>query len=96
MGEMGVSPRPTVAQWLQQKQQQRKRDMQEALICWDRSVYQSVCATIIQWNPGDLSAKNKVTRVLECVLLLIAFYNNRLLVLSNFIWEGSTCSILSH
>ena len=36
MGEMGVSPRPTVAQWLQQKKQQKKRDMQEALISWDR------------------------------------------------------------
>ena len=36
MGEMGVSPRPTVAQWLQQKEQQRKRDIQEALISWDR------------------------------------------------------------
>lgn len=36
MGEMGVSPRPTVSQWLQQKRLQRKRDMQEALISWDR------------------------------------------------------------
>ena len=36
MGEMGESPRPTVAQWLQQKQQQKKRNMQEALMSWDR------------------------------------------------------------
>ena len=38
MGEMGVSPRPTVAQWLRGKQQQRKRAVQDALINWDRSV----------------------------------------------------------
>ena len=36
MGEMGVSPRPTVAQWLKGKQEQRKRAMQDALINWDR------------------------------------------------------------
>ena len=38
MGEMGVSPRPTVAQWLRGKQEQRKRAMQDALINWDRSL----------------------------------------------------------
>ena len=43
MGEMGVSPRPTVAQWLQQKKQQKKRDMQEALISWDRCGCFAVC-----------------------------------------------------
>ena len=43
MGEMGVSPRPTVAQWLQQKKQQKKRDMQEALISWDRCACFVVC-----------------------------------------------------
>ena len=36
MGEMGISPRPTVAQWLQQKREQKKASMQEALISWDR------------------------------------------------------------
>ena len=36
MGKMGINPRPTVAQWLQQKREQKKAAMQEALISWDR------------------------------------------------------------
>ncbi len=36
MGKMGVNPRPTVAQWLQRKQMQKKAEMQESLITWDR------------------------------------------------------------
>ncbi|CAI8051807.1 hypothetical protein GBAR_LOCUS28359, partial [Geodia barretti] len=48
MGEMGVSPRPTVAQWLRGKQEQRKRAMQDALINWDRSKPQRETAILIQ------------------------------------------------
>ena len=36
MVELGVSPRPTVAQWLQQKREQKKAVVQDALISWDR------------------------------------------------------------
>ena len=36
MSELGVNPRPTVAQWLKCKQLQKKAEMQESLIAWDR------------------------------------------------------------
>jgi len=36
MTELGVNPRPTVAQWLQRKQQQKKAELQGSLITWDR------------------------------------------------------------
>ena len=36
MGEMGINPRPTVAQWLQRKQLQQKSTLQDSLIKWDR------------------------------------------------------------
>ena len=36
MGGMGISPRPTVPHWLNQKNDQGRREMQEALISWDR------------------------------------------------------------
>lgn len=38
MGALGVSPRPTVAQWLQRKQMERKAKLQDSLISWDRSM----------------------------------------------------------
>lgn len=37
MGAIGVNPRPTVAQWLQRKQLQRKAKLQDSLISWDTS-----------------------------------------------------------
>ena len=39
MGSMGISPRPTVSQWLQQKREQKKAVTQDALISWDRYVH---------------------------------------------------------
>ena len=38
MGHMGVNPRPTVAQWLQRKQMERKAKLQDSLISWDRGI----------------------------------------------------------
>ena len=37
MSELGINPRPTVAQWLQRKQLQKKTAMQDSLINWDKS-----------------------------------------------------------
>lgn len=37
MGAIGVNPRPTIAQWLQRKQIERKAKLQDSLISWDTS-----------------------------------------------------------
>ena len=37
MSSMGINSRPTVAQWLQQKNNQKKLATQEALIIWDKT-----------------------------------------------------------
>ena len=36
MAEMGFSRRPTVAQWLEQKNVQKKQKMQDEMLQWDR------------------------------------------------------------
>lgn len=36
MGSIGVSSRPTVAQWLEKKMEQKRTTIQEDLMNWDR------------------------------------------------------------
>ena len=37
---MGISPRPTASEWLEQQKGQKKREMQEALISWERYIHE--------------------------------------------------------
>ena len=39
MGSLGVSSRPTVSQWLQRKQIERRAKLQDSLISWDKGQY---------------------------------------------------------
>lgn len=48
MAEMGVSSRPTVSQWLQQKTSQKKTSVQDALINWDRTKEERNTAILLQ------------------------------------------------
>ena len=48
MADMGVSPRPTVSQWLQQKTIQKKSYLQDALINWDRTKEERNTAILLQ------------------------------------------------
>ena len=38
MGKMGLSPRPTVAEWLEKKNRQKKEQLKSSLINWKRLV----------------------------------------------------------
>lgn len=48
MNSMGINPRPTVAEWIQQKNEQKKTAMQEALINWDRGKRTRETAILLQ------------------------------------------------
>lgn len=45
---MGINPRPTVAEWIQQKNEQKKTAIQEALISWDRGKQTREAAILLQ------------------------------------------------
>ena len=48
MSSMGINPRPTVAEWIKQKNDQKKTVMQEALINWDRGKQARETAILLQ------------------------------------------------
>ena len=48
MSSMGINPRPTVAEWIQQKNKQKKTAVQEALINWDRGKQSREAAILLQ------------------------------------------------
>ncbi len=48
MGEMGISPRPTVAQWIKAKDGQKKAGLQSSLINWDRTRDERTTAIVLQ------------------------------------------------
>ena len=61
MGALGVSARPTVAQWLQHKQMERKAKLQDSLISWDRGEFDSVsysdCKTGMRYAANLVQSK---------------------------------------
>ena len=48
MNSMGINPRPTVAEWIKQKNNQKKTTVQEALINWDRGKQARETAILLQ------------------------------------------------
>ena len=48
MSSMGINPRPTVAEWIKQKNNQKKTAMQEALMNWDRGKQARETAILLQ------------------------------------------------
>lgn len=48
MAHMGLSPRPTVAQWIKQKDAQKKAALQTRLINWDRARADRQTALLLQ------------------------------------------------
>ena len=48
MSSMGINPRPTVSEWIKQKNEQKKSAMQEALIDWDRGKQTRETAILLQ------------------------------------------------
>ena len=48
MSSMGINPRPTVAEWIKQKNDQKKTAMQEALMNWDRGKQARETAILLQ------------------------------------------------
>ena len=48
MNTMGINPRPTIAEWIRQKNEQKKNTMREALIDWDNDENARETAIVIQ------------------------------------------------